>query len=127
MRQHLGKYVLLQLPGYGITGLILFGAWRLLGLPGWVCVALFAVVVVKDVVMFPIVRRSMGAPAHSGAESMLGARGVAVDALTPQGRVRLGAELWQAESLARDARIDPGTPIRVEEVRGLTVLVRPEE
>lgn len=57
-----------------------------------------------------------------GIESLVGKRGVAVDALWPEGQVKLGGEIWKARC---DGGCDPGTAVVVREVRGLTLIVDP--
>jgi membrane-bound serine protease (ClpP class) len=58
-----------------------------------------------------------------GAESLVGAVGVAASECRPQGRVRVRGELWQAIC---DDGADPGDPVVVEGVSGLTLQVRPK-
>lgn len=57
-----------------------------------------------------------------GVESLVGKRGVAVDALWPEGQVKLAGEIWKARC---EGGCDPGTPVVVREVRGLTLIVDP--
>jgi membrane protein implicated in regulation of membrane protease activity len=57
-----------------------------------------------------------------GADSLVGKRGVAVDALWPEGQVKLAGEIWKARC---DGGCDPGTAVVVREVRGLTLIVDP--
>jgi membrane-bound serine protease (ClpP class) len=58
-----------------------------------------------------------------GAESLVGAVGVAASECRPRGRVRVRGELWQAIC---DDGVDPGDPVVVEGVSGLTLHVRPK-
>jgi membrane-bound serine protease (ClpP class) len=58
-----------------------------------------------------------------GAESLVGAVGVATSECRPRGRVRVRGELWQAVC---DDGADPGDPVVVEVVSGLTLQVRPK-
>ena len=58
-----------------------------------------------------------------GAESLVGAVGVATSRCRPRGRVRVRGELWQAVC---DDGADPGDPVVVEGVSGLTLQVRPK-
>jgi len=53
--------------------------------------------------------------------TMVGTRGQAVSALTPEGVVRIKGELWQA--IASGAPINPGEEITVVEQEGLTLTV----
>lgn len=117
-------YVVLQVPDIILASLILFVLHRWAGLPfGW-AVGAFVVWIVKDIAMYPLVRGAF-APARTGAETFIGARGIVADALAPLGYIRLDGELWRAESRPRQA-IPAGAPVVVRAVQGLTFLVDPE-
>lgn len=57
-----------------------------------------------------------------GVDSLIGKRGVAVDALWPEGQVKLAGEIWKARC---EGGCDPGTAVVVREVRGLMLIVDP--
>ncbi len=57
-----------------------------------------------------------------GPEALVGAVGVAQQALAPQGQILVHGEIWQAESASAVAA---GEQVRVRSVRGLTLLVEP--
>jgi len=119
------RYWLAQLPGWGISAAVLAAAWALLDLPGWVALALFAALVAKDAIFYPFARRTLESPPHIGPGSLVGVSGTVVRRVAPEGQVRIGGELWRAET--RGAALEPGARVRVEAVRGLTLLVRPED
>ena len=56
----------------------------------------------------------------TGPQALIGADGVAQQPLAPRGQILVHGELWQAES---NIPINPGEPVRVCAVRGLTLLV----
>src|SRR5262249_52030898 len=58
----------------------------------------------------------------TGRQALLGARGVAVDGLKPEGQVRVGDELWSAVS---EAPIEPGANVEITGMNGLRLSVRP--
>lgn len=58
----------------------------------------------------------------TGPESLVGAVGVAQQALEPKGQILVHGEIWLAESAAPVAA---GQPVRVRAVEGLTLLVEP--
>ena len=60
--------------------------------------------------------------AKVGVESMIGATGVALDELLPEGQVRVNGEIWRAHCRAG---CDAGTQIVVRAVNGLTLEVEP--
>lgn len=55
-----------------------------------------------------------------GFENVVGRQGLAVGRLKPKGTVRIGHELWQAQS---DEPIEPGTEIEVVRQSGLNLTV----
>jgi membrane-bound serine protease (ClpP class) len=55
-----------------------------------------------------------------GPQALVGATGIAQQPVAPHGQILIHGELWQAESTTP---IDSGEPVRVCEVRGLTLLV----
>jgi len=57
-----------------------------------------------------------------GIESLVGTRGVAVDALWPEGQVRVNGEIWNARCAGG---CDPGTSVVVRAIHGLTLEVDP--
>jgi len=119
------SYLLWQLPGWGLAGVILMSLNVLVGLPGWAGVVLFFLVVAKDVLMFPVMREAFR-PSGSARERLIGARGRAVDGLAPSGYVRVDGELWRAEVSERGKDIPAGSPVVVRDARGLTLIVEEE-
>lgn len=63
------------------------------------------------------------APATSGAESIAGHEGVVLQAVAPDGVVRVRSEDWTA--VTDGDPIPEGTKVRVTEMRGLTAVVEP--
>jgi membrane protein implicated in regulation of membrane protease activity len=120
------RYWLAQLPGYAIGAIVLGAASVFLHLPAWLAAVLFAGMVLKDVAFYPIARRALAAPPWHGAESLVGQRGVVVNALDPEGKVRIGHELWRARATRATAPIAAGCAVRVESVSGLTLVVAPD-
>ena len=58
--------------------------------------------------------------AFVGVESLVGKRGIAVDALWPVGQVRVTGELWNARC---EGGCDPGSAVVVREIDGLVLEV----
>jgi membrane-bound serine protease (ClpP class) len=65
-------------------------------------------------------------PAVTGAESLIGAEGRALSPITPHapGQVGVHGEIWRATSASP---LDPGRPVRVRAVSGLTLHVEPAD
>ncbi len=126
MRSAAARYWLAQIPGWGAAFVVLGAAWSFLGLPGWAAVAVGALLVVKDAALYPLAVRALRSPPHSGPAALVGARGTAAGPLGPghEGRVRIGPEVWRAQLAAGEGPVAEGTVVRVEEVRGLCVVVK---
>lgn len=106
-----------------LGGLLLFNTsasylkvgWPVLMIVALLALAFFTLVVVKA-------RGAMRRPQATGLTSLVGAHGVTLSPLDPQGQVRVHGEIWKArtegEALLRDERIE------VLRVEGLTLVVR---
>lgn len=119
------RYTLLQLPGLALVILITILACRYINIPrlyAWGIVILWAA---KDLVLFPFVWRAYDTDRQEHANTMIGARGLAKDKLSPSGYVLVRGELWRAEVRKGHPHIEAGTPVHVEAARGLTLFVRP--
>ena len=103
------------------------GARSWVGLPEWAAAGIVAVWVIMDVVMFPFVRIAYQPGSGGGGASLIGARGTAQDALRPSGYVRISAELWRAELEPGANPVEAGDRVRVTGIRGLTLVVEPDE
>ncbi len=89
-------------------------SWGVL-VPTVLTVSLFFIVV-AGIVFRSHIQRSM-----TGTAGMVGEKGVAVTALSPEGQVFVHGEYWRAVS---DEAISPKEPIEVLEVKGLKLRVR---
>lgn len=90
-------------------------AWSIL-IPSLAAITLFFLAVSALVVRSQM-RRSL-----TGPSGLVGERGVAFTDLSPEGRVFVHGEYWQAVS---DTPVAKGEPVEVVEVRGLSLRVRP--
>jgi membrane protein implicated in regulation of membrane protease activity len=114
-------YLLGQLPGWAIAALAVWVGHRLELVDAWLAVAIVAVVVLKDLLLFPWMRRFYKpSPAN---RRMIGLRGVAVTAVERSGLVRVRGELWQATS---DRHIREGAAVIVRDASGLRLRVEAE-
>ena len=122
-RATLAKYAVLQLPGLLLVsgGLTLAVWWLDLSLP--VALGLGALWIVKDVVMFPIVRVAYEPRDHQPGEDLIGSTGSAVSLIDREGWIQLGPERWRARSRMP---IPNGTGVRVVAIDGLILEVEPD-
>jgi membrane-bound serine protease (ClpP class) len=59
---------------------------------------------------------------QTGAEAMVGSRAEVLDTCAPDGRVRVGGEIWNAHS---EVKAESGQMVRIRAVEGLTLVVEP--
>lgn len=118
-------YLILQLPGVLLAGVILLLLYRWGVLPLAWAIGLFVAWAAKDLAFYPLVKDAF-APTRTGPESLLGARAVAQEPLAPAGFVKLGGELWRAEAVRPYPSIAAGMGVVVCARRGLTLLVEAE-
>lgn len=119
------RYLLLQLPGWCVVAAVLVALCHWMELPIAVATALFLLWVVKDALMFPVVRKSYEA-GTSPADHLIGARGIASQRLDPRGYVRVRGELWRAELVPGADPVPEGAEVVVRTVRGFTLIVGAE-
>ncbi len=120
------RYLLFQVPGYVLlmVSLLLIQQWK--DLSPWIVWCLVALWVAKDVILFPFIWRSFDRENVKGKQSMTSMHGIAVERLVPSGYIRVRGELWRAEVIGGGWPIEKGETVRVEGVRGLSLLVVPE-
>ena len=121
------KYALLEIPSLALLIVILLLIRGWIGMPGWLFWGIVVLWVVKDVAMFPLVRKTYDPGAPHPAGNLLGARGVARERLAPKGYIEVRGELWLAQLPPGEAPVEPGQPVRVRDRRGLVLLVQAEE
>jgi membrane protein implicated in regulation of membrane protease activity len=120
------QYLVLQVPDILLAGLVLLLLHRWVGLSlGW-AIGLFALWVLKDLVLIRWLR-DIFAPPRTGPETLVGARATAQEPLAPAGYVLIRGEIWRAESLRPHETIAPGTVVIVRAARGLTLFVETHE
>lgn len=121
------KYLLFQLPGWVLAAAILAVLRYWAGIPGWTSAVLFILWVAKDLAMYPLLRTAYESGVKTGADRLIGARGIAHGELSPRGYVRVRGELWQAEVKPNDDSLAPGSPVKVLAAEGMTLIVKAEK
>lgn len=118
------RYALLQIPFTALLIVVLILMRKWVDLSIWFVCGLVALLVIKDIALFPLVWRSYDPDIPTLTNRMEGALGIAIDDLHPTGYVEIGAELWQAEVLGGGPSIRRGQRVRVSGISGLTLLVQ---
>jgi membrane-bound serine protease (ClpP class) len=106
--------------------MVLFVIRHWVNIPTWLLWSLVGLLVLKDIVMFPVVWRAYDQSRPGDANSIVGMRGTAKDRLAPSGYVQVRGELWRAEVIESGLPIEKGDRVRVMGIEGLTLLVQPE-
>ncbi|HET9312102.1 MAG TPA: nodulation protein NfeD [Actinomycetota bacterium] len=124
----------LNAPGFGAWGIagticLLLGGWFLYDRAGGVVVApgvLIGTAVFVGVFFAIVLRKVLRVrrlPPAQGTETVVGKQGVAIGTgLNPDGIVRVSSEEWRATT-SDGSTIPAGTPVRVTQLDGLTLIV----
>jgi membrane protein implicated in regulation of membrane protease activity len=116
------RYLLFQIPGMLIDIAVLAVLIEWWNLPLWAAVGIFAVLVLKDFVLYPFLRVGYETNAKSGIERLIGERGVVKQRLDPEGYVLVHGELWKARSTSTQP-LEPGTRVRITASEDMLLLV----
>jgi len=119
----IGKYALLQVPALALLVVLLVLVKRWIDLPSWFIWCLIGLWIGKDIALFPLTWRAYDQDRAKAGSAMVGARGIAEERLNPSGYIRIGGELWHAELMGDAPTIERGEAVRIQGIRGLTLLV----
>lgn len=119
------RYLLFQIPGWLLAAGIALALWRWELLPPWLCVGGFFVWLLKDLALYPFLRRVYEIDRRTGAQALIGARGIAQEDLAPTGFVRVRGELWSASAFPADRAVAAGAEVEIVGAERMTVIVRP--
>ena len=111
------RYVLFQVPGIVVLGAILYVLVDFFDLEYRLAGAVLLVWIIKDALLYPIVRRAYETTHDSAHSRLVGRRAEVVEPLSPDGYVRIGGELWRART--KQAPIKRGESVVVESAAGL--------
>jgi len=117
------RYALFQLPDLFILILILFILRYFLKIPGYAILIVLGIWILKDIVLFPFIGRFYDPDYRKDWFSMVGNKGIVKKSLKPKGKILVKGELWRAEVLEKDIRINIGETVVVQGIEGLNLLV----
>ena len=116
-----------------IGALIFFDSGTARGASGVSPIVLGGVVVGVALVSLTVVRIAIAAqrsPVTTGSEGLIGQHATVIEALSPDGRVRVLGENWAARldepAATLGPSVDQGEPVLVRRVEGLRLIVEPE-
>lgn len=117
------QYVLWQVPGWLIAGVVVAWLASEFGLAMWVAVTALMLIIARDLAMYLVLRPAFAKPPYGSAP--IGAAGETVEPLAPAGYVRVNGELWPARAVSAAADVPRGARVVVRDVHGITLLVEP--
>jgi membrane-bound ClpP family serine protease len=106
----LALFILLGLPRLGVT------------VPLGGLIAIMAGLAVYGVFSYRLGSRALMKKPLAGFTDMVGSRGTVIEPLAPKGTIKIGGEIWEAESV--DHKIDTGEEVTVIGRQGLKLTVR---
>lgn len=121
MDRTLQRYLLFQLPEWGLVALLLFAIHRYTEAPSWLLVAAAAGFVAKDLALYPWMKHAYEHVGSDPGEHLVGRQGVATSLVAEAGWVRIDAELWRAET--RGDVIPKGASVTVRALDGHVLVV----
>jgi membrane protein implicated in regulation of membrane protease activity len=116
------RYLVWQVPSWALAAAAGALVTWLADLPVWAAALVLALLIVKDLALFPALSVAFRRSSHSPWP--IGERGQTVEPLEPSGYVRVNGELWRAEACPPGTRIPARQPIVVRSARGLMLLVK---
>ena len=120
------RYLAFEAPSWVLLAAVLVVLVRVWDLELSVAALVLALWVVKDLVLFPVLRIAYEpAGGSGGAENLIGALGIVSADLDPEGWVRIGAERWRARLLPGHGPVSVGAAVKVTSVEGLLLRVEP--
>jgi membrane protein implicated in regulation of membrane protease activity len=117
------RYMLFQVPGMLIDIAVLAALMEWWDLPLWAAIGIFALLVLKDLALYPFLRVGYETREKSGIERLLGERGVVKERLDPEGYVLVHGELWKARLAHAGHPLDPGARVRIAAFEDMSLLV----
>jgi membrane-bound ClpP family serine protease len=117
------RYILFQIPAIILVLVIVLWLYYASVISEYIVIITIILWMLKDFVLFFFVWKAY--EVSSGIP--LAEKGVTIEDLDPEGYVEVGSELWRATTGDENVRIDKGIRVIIKSVRGLTLLVVPEE
>ena len=125
-RRVFARYLAFEAPSWVLLLVVLIVLVRVWDLSTGLAAFVLALWVVKDLVLFPVLRIAYEpAGGSGGAENLIGALGIVSADLDPEGWIRIGAERWRARVSREHAPVPAGAAVRVTKVEGLLLRVEP--
>jgi membrane protein implicated in regulation of membrane protease activity len=120
------RYLLFQIPELFLLALLLWLLFDRNIISRWAAYGLFFLWIVKELAVYPLVRRAFEANTQTGTAQLIGSKGVSQEPLDPEGYVKINGELWKARTEPINRPIAANTVIRVRAATGMILIVQAE-
>jgi membrane-bound serine protease (ClpP class) len=110
-----------------IAAIVLLGLRYWIDLPLWIAGGAFLLFVIKDFILYPLLKVAYESREKTGSDRLVGLQGVARERLDPRGYVHVRGELWRAETEPADGPILAGSRVKVVAANGMTLIVVKED
>jgi membrane protein implicated in regulation of membrane protease activity len=121
------RYLLFQIPQWLILAVFLWLLVNWNAVPRWAAQGFLIFWVIKDFIVFPLVRGAYDNNTQTGVEKLIGAKAVAQEPLDPEGYVKINGELWKARADPAHRPIEQNRRVQVRAASGLTLIVSATE
>ncbi|WP_291323626.1 NfeD family protein [Desulfonatronospira sp.] len=116
------RYAALQVPGFLIAVILLNYARDQGWISGFTVILILAVLVAKDVVLYPFFKKALQPGPTDMVTRLHGKRGKVVNPLDPEGQVNINGVIWNAKSID-GMMVEAGSRVLVSGHKGLTLYV----
>ena len=120
--QVLGKYILLQLPSLALVVALVIVLREYLDFSLFYACIVVAGWVAKDAILYPFMWRAYDSRPR---QPLVGLTGTVKEWIDASGHVEVRGELWRAEVAGGFPEMRRGDMVEVQEVRGLTLIIKP--
>ena len=121
------RYIIFHIPEWMLAGCVVAGLAVWTEIPRlWLGLGA-AVILIKDLVLFPYVKSSYETVSHDPAHDLIGGSARVVVSLDPDGWVELRHERWRARVEGEGSVVESGCRVRVCALQGQTLVVRRED
>lgn len=122
------RYLLLQIPGWVVAGLVALLIQRWFQLPDWTTPTALGIWIAKDLVLYPFLKEAYdGSTSRTPATRLVDEMGTAQQDLNPQGFVRVHGELWRAMVIGSSRIVRRGERVSIRRVERMLLLIEPVE
>lgn len=117
------KYTIIHMVELVIAVFAMIFLSNLIGVSNWPTIIVIALLITKDLVVFPKVWIAYDVDDSTPMSKLIGLEATVMDSLDPVGYVRVVGELWKAEIKDPRSPAKRGDRARVIDTKGMTLIV----